>query len=127
MTDLIRRQEFDETKSAVVILTVLDTLQGGTTLDVTGFGPKFIEAGHVIIQDASGINKPLGVSGGKFVALGGDDKFLGICLTTQPTSESFVGVLLQGAVNYKAMPYDITDIESAMRTALNNINFRSDK
>lgn len=127
MTDLIRRQSFDETKSAVVILTVLDAIQGGVSLDMTGFAPGMITAGHVIISDDNGVAKPLGVTGNKFDALPADHKFLGICLTDQIKGEPFVGVLLQGAVNYKAMPYSIEDISNDLRVALNNINFRSDK
>lgn len=126
--DLIRRQNFDESKSAVVILTILDTLQGGVTLDTEDFTEDFINAGHVIIREtATGVAKPLGVTYGAFDALPEGHSFLGICLTDTPVTEPFVGVLVQGAVNYKAMPYDATTILSAMSTALNNINFRSDK
>ena len=126
--DLIRRQNFDETKSAVVILQVLDTIQGGVTLDTTGFTADYIEAGHVLIQEtATGVVKPLGFTGANFDALPEDHAYYGISLTTVQTSEPFVGVLVQGAVNYKAMPYNATSILTALRTALNNVEFRSDK
>lgn len=126
--DLIRRQNFDDSKSAVVILSVLDTLQGGVTLDTEDFTEDFINAGHVIIREtATGIAKPLGVTAGAFDALPADHSYLGICLTDTPATEPFVGVLVQGAVDYKAMPYTATAILSDMSTALNNIEFRSDK
>lgn len=127
--DLIGRDSFDDnTKQAVVILKVLDTIQGGVTLDTTGFTEKYVEAGHVLIKvNATGVVKPLGVTAGAFVALPADHSYYGICLTTQPVSEPLVGVLIQGAVNYKAMPYSTTAILAAMSTALVNINFRSDK
>lgn len=126
--DLLTRQNFTGDKDAVVILTILDTIQGGVTLDVTGFAPDYIQRGHVLIQEtATGIVKPLGVTAGAFSALPADHSYYGICLTTQPKTQPFVGVLIQGAVNYKAMPYTTGTILAGMRTALVNINFRSDK
>lgn len=128
MNDLISRETFDSSKSDVVILLVLDTIQGGVTVDMDGFAPDYIERGHVLIKEtATGVIKPLPVSGANFSALPADHSYFGICLTTQPKNQPFVGVLIQGAVNYKAMPYNAATILSAMSTALNNINFRSDK
>ena len=127
--DLIGRDTFDDnTKEAVVILKILDTIQGGVTLDTAGFTEDYVQKGHVLIKvNATGVIKPLPVTGGAFVALPADHSYYGICLTTQPVTEPFVGVLIQGAVNYKAMPFTATTILPAMSTALVNINFRSDK
>lgn len=127
--DLLSRETFeDDTKEAVVILKVLDTIQGGVTLDTTGFTPDYIKKGHVLIKvNATGVIKPLGVTGTAFSALPADHSYYGICLTKQPKTEPLVGVMIQGAVNYKAMPYSATTILAAMSTALVNINFRSDK
>lgn len=48
----------------VVIRSVLDTILGGRTLDVTGFSPAVINAGHVLVQDTtSKVFKPMPVIG----------------------------------------------------------------
>lgn len=127
--DLLGRDTFeDTTKEDVVILLELDTIQGGVTLDVTGFAPDYIKKGHVLIQEtATGIVKPMPVTGTAFAALPADHAYYGICLTKQPKTNPFVGVLIQGAVNYKAMPYTTATILAGMKTSLVNINFRSDK
>lgn len=129
MIDLIQRESFDETKEDVVILKVLDTIQGGVTLDVTGMPENdLIQKGHVLIKNnTSGVVSPLGYASGKFLAVPASSSYYGICLTNTNQANPFVGVLIQGAVNYKAMPYDTETILSAMKTALININFRSDK
>lgn len=51
-------------KDNVVIVDNLQAIRGGRTLDVTGFSPAVINAGHVIIQKTSdGTYKPMPVTG----------------------------------------------------------------
>lgn len=44
----------DTSKDNIVIVDNLGSLPGGRTLDVTGFTPSVIKAGHVIIRETSG-------------------------------------------------------------------------
>jgi len=48
----------------VVIVQVMSTIRGGRSLDVTGFAPEIIQAGHVIIREtATDEYKPMPVTG----------------------------------------------------------------
>ena len=50
----------DTGKESIVIRQDLGDIQGGRTLDVTGYAPSVIEAGHVMIKEtATGVYKPL--------------------------------------------------------------------
>lgn len=55
----------DTSKDNIVIVDNIESLNGGRTLDVTGFAPQVIKAGHVIIRETStGIYKPMPVTEG---------------------------------------------------------------
>lgn len=125
--DLGKVTEYSEGKESVVIKKYLDGIEGGKVLDNTEFTPTTIQAGHVAIKETStGKYKPLPISGVKFAELPEEHKFAGIVVNTMPADRAMCGIMTQGAVNYKAMPYDATDILDALRVALNNIEFRSD-
>lgn len=54
----------DTGKDSIVIVDNFQSIRGGRTLDVTGFTPTIIKAGHVIIQSTStGQYKPMPVNG----------------------------------------------------------------
>lgn len=57
---------------SIVIVDNFQSIRGGRTLDVTGFTPEVIRAGHLIIQDDdSGEYKPMPVKGsGAILSLG---------------------------------------------------------
>lgn len=59
-------------KDSIVIIDNLQSIRGGRSLDVTGFTPEVINAGHVIIEETSSKNyKPMPVVGsGAILALG---------------------------------------------------------
>lgn len=63
--NLINEQEQIITgKDSVVIVDNLQSIRGGRTLDVTGFSPAVINAGHVIIKkDGEDVYKPMPVKG----------------------------------------------------------------
>lgn len=119
----------DVSKDSIVILLNTFTLNGGRVLDVSDFTPNVINAGHVIIrEDATGKYKPLPISGKKFAALPEEHSYAGIQVASvnKTTQGGGVAVMVQGAVNTKAMPYDISDIEAEMKAALNQIYFTHD-
>lgn len=56
---------------SIVIVDNFQSIRGGRTLDVTGFSPDTIQAGHVIIKDSEGEYKPMPVKGtGAILSLG---------------------------------------------------------
>lgn len=120
----------DTSKDSIVIRLNTFTLEGGRVLDVTGFAPANIKAGHIVIREtATGTYKPNPVSGTEFSALPGGHTYAGIVVASvdKVTQGGGVGVMVQGAVNTKAMPYTMTTaIEGAVKTALNQIYFTFD-
>jgi hypothetical protein len=55
---------FDTSNDSIVIVSNLETIPGGKTLDTTGFSPAVIPAGHLVIEEtATGVLKPMPVSG----------------------------------------------------------------
>lgn len=48
---------------SIVIVDNFQSIRGGRTLDVTGFTPDVIQAGHMIIKDSDGEYKPMPVKG----------------------------------------------------------------
>lgn len=119
----------DVSKDSIVILLNTFTLNGGRVLDVAGFTPNVISAGHVIIREtATGTYKPMPITGAKFGALPEGHAYAGIQVASvnKETQGGGVAVMVQGAVNTKAMPYSIEDIEADLMTALNQIYFTQD-
>lgn len=131
MIQLIKKgNNVDVSKDSIVILLNTYTLEGGRVLDVTGFTPNAIQAGHIVIrEDATGTYKPMPISGEEFGALPADHSYAGIVVASvdKVTQGGGVGVMVQGAVNEKAMPYKIpTALEAELKTALNQIYFSYD-
>jgi hypothetical protein len=128
----------------IVIVDNFQSIRGGRTLDTTGFTPEVINAGHVIIkEDATGEYKPLGVipqgtdvsqdqdgsditTEDAYAALPAGHSYAGILIASILTKRPFAGILVRGTVNPAAAPYPMTDILTAVKTALPLIDFRED-
>ena len=63
----------------------------------------------------------------EYASLPADHTYAGILIASIPTSRPFAGILVRGTVNVNACPFDMTDILSAVKTALPLIVFTSDK
>lgn len=128
--NLTTESALDTSKDSIVIRLNTFTLEGGRVLDVTGFAPANIQAGHIVIrEDATGVYKPNPVTGTAFDALPADHSYAGIVVASvdKVTQGGGVAVMTQGAVNIEAMPYTMTTaIEEAVKTALNQIYFTYD-
>lgn len=128
--NLTTESALDTSKDSIVIRLNTFTLEGGRVLDVTGFAPANIQAGHIVIrEDATGVYKPNPVSGTAFSALPEDHSYAGIVVASvdKVTQGGGVAVMTQGAVNTQAMPYTMTaPIEAALKAALNQIYFTYD-
>ncbi|MDR1348321.1 MAG: hypothetical protein LBJ63_07870 [Prevotellaceae bacterium] len=70
VADLVnKKEEIIIGNDNIVIVDVFQSIRGGRTLDVTGFEPEVIKAGHVIIKEtATGNHKPMPVSGDNGIA-----------------------------------------------------------
>lgn len=114
----------DTGKDAVVIVNVLTTKPGGASLDVTGFAPTSIGAGHVVIKEtATGLYKPMPVSGAAYDSLPSNHTYEGVVMATVLTAKPIVGILYAGTVNGAASPYPPT---SGVKSALTQIKFIAD-
>ena len=115
----------------IVIIDNFQSIRGGRTLDVTGFEPEMIHAGHVIIQeDLAGKYMPMPVSGEEYEALPEGHTIVGILIASIPTNKAFAGIMVRGTVNIKVAPYGLEDnatVLAAVEEALPLIVFTHDK
>ncbi len=117
----------DTSKDSIVIVDNFQSIRGGRTLDVTGFTPEVIKAGHVIIKEtATGEYKPMPISGSAYAALPAGHTYAGILISSILTARPMAGIMVRGTVNDVAGPYTISSILAAVKTALPLIDFRAD-
>jgi len=111
------------------ITDIIETKIGGAVLDTTDFPDSVIEAGHVVIYNATtGVYKPMPITGTPkaYGSLPANFAYFGFVIGTVLTKNPAVGVLTRGRVNPAAFKYPITSIESALKTALPHITFVTD-
>lgn len=114
-----------------VIVQDLGDIAGGRTLDVTGFAPDVIYAGHPIIKDDSNpaVYKPLplNATNNGYGTLPEDHTYAGILKASILKSKPAAGILVRGKVNPNAMQFDPSSILEDLKEALPLIDFRTDK
>lgn len=116
---------------SIVIIDNFQSVRGGRTLDVTGFTPDVINAGHVIIKEtATGVHKPMPLNGGAtaYTTLPTGHEYAGILISSILKTKPFAGILIRGTVNSNVavQPFPIATILAAVKTALPLIDFRED-
>ncbi|KAA6441463.1 hypothetical protein FEM33_01640 [Dyadobacter flavalbus] len=119
----------DTTNDSIVIVERVMQKIGGTTLDVTNFGPSIIKSGHVIIKEtATGNYKPMPLATNDTVygSLPAGHTYAGILTATILTKAPFASILEAGKVNIVAMPYPVAPILTALKAALPLIIFTQD-
>ena len=118
---------FDTSNDSIVIVNNIETIPGGKTLYVTGFAPDVIPAGHLVIEEtATGILKPMPVSGTAYGSLPANHTYKGVVISSVLKTKPFVGIMIRGSVNRNASKYAIASVLSAVRTALPLILFSKD-
>jgi len=118
---------FDTSNDGIVIVSNLENIPGGKTLDTTGFSPEVIPAGHLVIEEtATGVLKPMPVSGDDYGSLPSGHTYKGVVVSSVLKTKPFVSVMIRGSVNKNASKYGIASILSAVRTALPLIRFTQD-
>jgi hypothetical protein len=127
------KQEIITGNDNIVIVDNFQSIRGGRTLDVTGFTPEVINAGHVIIQEtAKKEYKPMPVDvtttpeSPTYEALPSGHTYAGILIQSVLKKRPFAGILVRGTVNPAAAPYPMDTILDAVKTALPLIDFRED-
>lgn len=126
---------------SVVIPKYISGIEGGRTLDMTGYTDKVLKAGHVIITDGKGTYKPMPVTPETTTEEGESAVTTPAGYGTLPTGYSYAGVLYRsiltadpaasimtwGKVNSEAAPYPMTTILAAFKTACPHIEFVKDE
>lgn len=108
----------------VVIILMLECIVGGRSLNVTGFSPSVIKAGHIIIKkDNEYKPMPVNEAGDAYAALPNGWSIVGVAYSSVLTKKPFMTIMVRGTVNQVASPYPVTD---AIKTALPLIRFTQD-
>jgi len=116
-------------KESVVIKKYEDGYEGGRSLDVTGFVPTVISAGHVIIMETSTKTfKPMPLAAGEaaYAALPAGHEYVGILVASVTKEKPMAAILTKGTINPNATPVPMTAILAAFKTAKPLIDWRAD-
>lgn len=133
---------------SVVIRKYIAGVHGGRTLDVSGFEGTNIPAGFVIIKkevDGNVVYQPMPVipavpakpaqgetpavaaQPAKYGTLPAGASYVGILKSTIPVNEPAAAIMTAGVVNSALLPYPMTDILTAFKSACPNIIFEQDE
>ena len=110
----------------IVIRKFIGGYEGGRTLDCTGF-TGVIKAGHVIIKLASGNYAPMPISDNAYGSLPSGAKYAGILYRSVSVDNPSASIMTNGKVNPNAVPFAMTSILSAFKSACPFIEFQSDE
>lgn len=120
----------DTSWDEIVIVKHIEGIPGGKTLDVTGFAPEYIRAGHLIIKEtATDIFKPMPISGTAYAAsIPSGHVYVGVLVATVLTTQPFASIMVRGAVNQVAFVNSggYSGVPAAAITALALIRFTKD-
>ena len=113
-------------EDSVVIQKYISGIKGGRTLDVTGFADSVIKAGHVIIVK-DGVYSPMPVSGTAYGTLPSGASYAGVLYRSIPAAKPAASIMTWGEVNAEAVPYAMTSILAAFKSACPHIVFIKDE
>lgn len=109
---------------STTIVHFIEGVPGGRSLDVSGFSPTIIRAGHVVIKETStGVHKPMPVSGSSYDSLPSGHEVVGVVVSSVMANEAIVAIMVRGSVNEATSPYPVT---SEIKKALPLIRFIKD-
>lgn len=113
----------------IVIAKYLDGIDGGRSLDVTGYPLTVIKAGVPAITDGAGTYKPMPMNTGgtAFDVLPAGFSYSGIIKGTIRANKPFAAIMTRGRVNMAAAPFAYDTIIVALKAALPLIEFRKDE
>lgn len=114
---------------SVVIRNFVNGINGGRTLDLTNYtsDDNVIKAGHVIIYDTvNEVYKPMPLSGTAYGTLPANHAYVGVLYKTVTKAQPFASIMTIGSVNLEAVPYAMTSILSAFKSAVPTIVWEND-
>lgn len=119
---------YDAGLDSVVIRRVGGRIQCGRSLDVTGITLTHIKAGHIIIRSTTDEHefKPMPVADGAYEALPAGYEYAGVWVRTTPINDCRGAIQYDGEINDQVLPYSISDIKAAIKTALPSLYFMHD-
>lgn len=127
--NLTRQSSIDTSADSIVIVSHLEGIAGGRTLDVTGVTEEVLKAGRVIIEEtATGTLKPLKIVDGAYEALPAGHTYKGILYGSIATAKPMAAVLVRGTVNEEAAKnaHELPAYPAGAKTALSLIRFTKD-
>jgi hypothetical protein len=116
-------------KDNVVIRKVIATIPGGKALNVAGFAPEVINAGHpIIVETATKEYKPLPVNAGQtaYGSLPTGHTYAGVLIASILTKKPSAAIMTVGIMNPEAAPYDFATVAAAFKTAKPLIDQQAD-
>lgn len=105
-------RKLDSSLDTITIVKCLELIPGGKVLDVTGYKPETIKAGHIIIfNNQEGTYKPMPVAenGKEYADLPENCKPVGVLYRSVLTANPLVSVMVRGTVNQVTMPYSMKE------------------
>lgn len=122
------RREIITGNDNVVIVNHFDGIRGGRTLNVEGFKPEVIHAGHLIIKTQGGDYAPMPVNEDStaYASLPVGASYAGYLVASIETKKPFAAIMVRGTVNPKAAPFGMTEIMDDVKTALPLIDYQED-
>ena len=100
--DLTTNQSIDFSNDSIVIVKNLETIPGGKSLDLTGYAPLYVKAGHIITKvTATGVYQPLPVND----TLPVGNTYEGVLVATVLASSPLAAIMVRGTVDKAAMEY----------------------
>lgn len=112
---------------SVVIRKFISGIPGGRTLDCNGVAETILSAGHVIIKTQEGNYAPMPVADGKYAALPSGASYVGVLVSSIPVKNPAAAIMVDGIVNSEVLPYAMTEIMTAFKTACPHIIFQTDE
>ena len=107
----------DNGNDGKVVITDLAGIPGGRALDMTGWTPDTLRAGHIIKHNTvTGVYAPLGVTGSNsdtYASLDANEEYAGVLKVSILKDKPMAAILTMGEVNAACCPYAITDTIAA--------------
>ncbi len=127
-----KKKQVADGNDSIVIQKYISGIKGGRTLNMDGFPLSVVKAGHVIIAK-DGDYRPMPIvdaeSDGNYAygTLTTGYSYVGVLYRSVPKDAPAASVMTNGEVNSEAVPYAMTSILSAFKTACPHIVFVKDE
>lgn len=118
----------DTSYDGTTIPRCFETVPGGRSLDTTGFPAETIQCGHLIIEEtATGVLKPMPVSGTAYGTLPASHTYKGILVASILTAKPMASIMVRGTINEESFKNATGFVTPpAAKTALSLIRFVKD-